>query len=118
MYVASAQLGVGMAAQRSLANNATSGVALSLGGLCTPQGPHQTAARLRRCCLKSSINYRNEMQLRNVSDKSICSQESPFFIQSNAAKEKKKKSSGSRDSISTDVEELHQRVGEQECERK
>lgn len=76
MYVASLQLGVGMAAQWSLANNATSGVALSLEGLCTPQGPHQTAARLLCCCLKSFINYRNEMQLCRVSDQSICSQES------------------------------------------
>lgn len=79
MYIASLQLGAGMAAQRSLANNATSGVALSLGVLCTPQGPHQTATPLLRCCLKSSINYRNEMQLCNVSDKSICSQESLFY---------------------------------------
>lgn len=118
MYVASLQLGVGMAAQWSLANNATSGVALSLEGLGTPQGPHQTAARLLRCCLKSFINYRNEMQLCRVSDQSICSQESLYMhsVLFNSM-QKKQKSSGSQDSISTDVEELHQRVGEQECER-
>lgn len=75
MYVAPLQLGVGMGAQRSLANNATSGVALSLEGLGTPLGPHQTAARLLRRSLKPFINYRNEMQLCNVSDKRIGCQE-------------------------------------------
>lgn len=114
MHVASLQLGVGMAAQWSLANNATSGVALSLEGLGTPQGPHQTAARLLRCCLKSFINYHNEMQLCRVSAaKTACTCMLYHSIQC----KKKQKSSRSQDSISTDVEELHQRVGEQERER-